>query len=164
MQRNEIQIGYLSNDYFVLVTKDRDLVFKCALDYNDIESDIRIPFTDISNPDLEMLRFILTSRDCVLRDGLLDLYRGIIMQLPESCGVFDTDRSKYRTLCRAHTMDIHYRQEEIDKCINSLWKNYESKSDDELLNLMYDSLYKIAQNIPQSCFTHNEPEIVPPVL
>lgn len=155
MERNTIQFAYLLNDYYVIVTVDRDIKF--------INSDYVKPLDKFSkqeiilNPCKDMLKYVLTSKNYNLRDGLKDLFFGILSQLPENIGVFDTERTKFRVLAKnLYVLEPSIRDKKISEVVDKLWKKYSDLADDVLFDLIYESIYKVAENIPIELFRYNE--------
>lgn len=138
---DRIQFAYLRNNYYVFVTNDRDIEFR-TLNNDDTVS-------MVINPDKGLLKYILTSDTVSIKDLVFDIFFGILTQLPSDCGVFSNEYTKLRVLVPENGYKVHNK---INEYVSKLWSKYSELSANELIDLIYDSLYKIAKNIPIELF------------
>lgn len=142
MEREHIQISYISDDIFIFITNTRDVVieFKC-------KSKIRI-----INPSIKQFLWVLNYSSCSLHESLRSIF-GDILRMEPDCGVFSKERTKFRFFLSSVNSDFpSKRLYEINDLIDKLWSNYAGMNDLELLKILSRSLYKIANVIPLSYF------------
>ena len=145
---HRLQFAFTSNDFFVFVTADKCIEFTKHLYASDKPM-------SIVNPDFDMFKYLCSLDDNSIDDFLYSIYHGILTQETGS-DVFCTDKSKLLTLSKGiiKYLQPHQRDEKILELTKKLWLTFkDNRSDDVMLEIMYDKLSILAKTVDISVFS-----------